>query len=79
MCTKTPYLLAHHACPTHATAPTLLCCCATAVAAAVDNTYDQFVWQSGTARGTPPHRLLLQNDGRLVLYDANSYAIWSVS
>jgi len=44
----------------------------------VNNYYSQFVWQSGTSgRGTGPHKLMLQDDGHLVLYDKFNYRTWS--
>ena len=43
--------------------------------------YDQYrraVWASNTVnKGQRPHRLEMQSDGNLVLYDANSRATWS--
>ena len=36
------------------------------------------IWSSRTnGKGTSPHQLKMQNDGNLVIYDANMKATWS--
>lgn len=44
--------------------------------AVLDST-DSTVWLSGTAgRGVEPRHLALQDDGNLVLFDANNVTLW---
>lgn len=39
---------------------------------------DEAVWSTGTNdKGVAPRRMTMQNDGNLVLYDANNDPIWS--
>lgn len=49
------------------------------LAAASDN-LRKAVWASGTAgRGVPPFRLVVQDDGNVVLFDGADAALWGTN
>lgn len=53
--------------------------CVAAACAASDN-LRQAVWASGTAgRGVPPFRLVVQDDGNVMLFDGADAALWGTN
>jgi hypothetical protein len=50
-----------------------------ACAAVLDN-LNRVMWQTGTQRrGTGPYRMVVQDDGVAVLYDANNARLWATN
>jgi hypothetical protein len=66
-------------CPTAAAAATAAAAPAACTAAASDKMRG-IVWMSATAgQGAAPYRLVVQDDGNVVIFDAASTALWATN